>query len=299
MSDANRKVTLHNSGSTSTVALTVRFANYTTDGAAPTPIAPSAPGRPGSSNTGVPTGTNLRVHEGDLTITTPNTVIDAMEIRGFVFVRAPGVVIKRSLITGRPTSTDIALVMVQTGSVRIEDTEMYSKYPNAHIRGVIGHNFTLLRADVHTVIDQMVITGDNVTVQDSWLHGNLHYASDPNYGGTPSHDDNAQISIGNNLKFIGNTMESTHNASVMVTQDRGPVTNLQLVDNYIANGGCAINLAQKKFGPMHGFVIRDNVFARNQIHAGCAMIVDAATIPLLALSNNTWADGKPISLISR
>jgi hypothetical protein len=298
MAGAGKKVTLHNSSSK--VSLTVRFAWYTVDGAtAPASTPKPASGRPGPSNTGVPAGTKLTVHNGDLTITKANTVIDAMDIRGIVFVRAPGVVIKRSLITGRPTSTDLALVMVQKGSARIEDSELYAKHPNAHIRGVIGQNFTLLRADVHTVIDQMVITGDNVTVQHSWLHGNLHYAKDPNYQNKPSHDDNAQISIGKNLKFIGNTMEGTHNASLMVTQDRGPVRNLTFTGNYVANGGCAINLAQKKHGAMSGFVFRNNVFARNQIHKGCAMIVDKATAGLLTLGNNTWTDGKAISIVKR
>jgi hypothetical protein len=296
MSKADRKVTLHNSSAT--VALTVRFANYTVDRSATAVSAPTS-GRPAAGNTGVPTGTKLSVHEGDLVIDKPNTVIDAKEIRGIVWVRASNVVIKRSLITGRHTSTDLALVMVQSGSVRIEDTEMYAKSPNAHIRGIIGSNFTLLRTDVHNVIDQMVITGDNVTVQSSWLHGNLHYKSDPNYGGTPSHDDNAQISIGNNIKFLGNTMEGSHSASLMVTQDRGPVRNLQFIGNYVANGGCGLNLAEKKHGAMTGFVIKDNVFARNQIHAGCAMIIDGSTIPRLSLSNNTWADGKAISVIGR
>jgi hypothetical protein len=176
---------------------------------------------------------------------------------------------------------------------------MYAKYANAHIRGVIGQNFTLRRANVHTVIDQMVITGDNVTVEDSWLHGNLHYDQDPNYNNTPSHDDNVQISIGSNLKFLRNTMESSHSASLMVTQDRGAVRNLQFVGNYVGEGGCGLNLAEKKYGAMSGFVIKDNVFPRTQIHKGCAMIVDKPTIPLLSIANNTWSDGKPVAITPR
>jgi hypothetical protein len=302
MTGAGKKVTLYNSRATA--AVTVRFAWYTVDGTATTVAAPApkpaTTGRPGAGNTGVPAGTKLTVHQGDLKITKANTVIDAMDIRGIVWVQAPGVVIKRSLITGRPTNTDLALVMVQDGgSVTVQDTEMYAKHPNAHIRGVIGKNFTLRRANVHTVIDQMVITGDNVTVEDSWLHGNLHYASDPNYGGGASHDDNVQISAGNNVKFLRNTMSGSHSASLMVTQDRGPVRNLQFVGNMVSNGGCGLNLAQKSFGAMSGFVIKNNVFTRDQIHKGCAFIADSATAAILSLGNNTWSDGKAISIIKR
>ncbi len=251
---------------------------------------------PDGSNTGVPAGVGLSVHEGDLKVTTANTVIDAMEIRGTVWVQAPGVVIKNSLISGRTYTSDLALVMVQgAGSVTIQDSELYAKYPSVHIRGIIGQNFTLLRSDVHDVIDQMVITGDNVLVKDSWLHSNLYYLQDPNYNNTPTHDDNAQISIGTNLSFVHNTMESTHNAAIMVTQDRGKVSRLTLKDNLISNGACAVNLAEKSYGPMSGFVFTDNVFTRTQKYSGCAIKVPTTTSSLISSSGNSWADGKPVA----
>jgi hypothetical protein len=296
MTGAGRKAVIYNSKATTDV--TVRLASYTAEQPA---AAPSTSGRPGPGNTGVPSGTRLSVHEGDLTITTPNTVVDAKEIRGIVWVRAANVTIKRSLITGRHTSTDLALIMVQGegSSVRVEDTEMYAKSQNAHIRGIIGSNFTLTRVNMHHVIDQMVITGSNVLVQDSWLHSNLHYAKDPNYNNTPSHDDNAQISIGNNIKFLRNTLAGTHNAAIQVTQDRGAVSNVVFSDNHVSNGGCSMNLAQKAHGPMKGFIVKNNVFTRTQIHKGCAMIVDSGTLPLMSVSNNKWDDGAAVKVTTR
>src|SRR5690606_36358755 len=40
-------------------------------------------GKPGAHNTGVPAGTDLTVHEGDLTITEDGTVVEGLDVRGF------------------------------------------------------------------------------------------------------------------------------------------------------------------------------------------------------------------------
>ncbi len=65
---------------------------------------------------GVPAGTKLTVSEGNLTVTTPNAVLDSLDIRGFVQVNAPGVVIKNSIVRGRDTAYDKGLVMVGSGA---------------------------------------------------------------------------------------------------------------------------------------------------------------------------------------
>ena len=260
---------------------------------------PSTSGQPGPGNTGVPAGTRLKVHEGDLKITQPNTVIDSLEVRGIVWVRAPGVVIRNSLITGRKLDSSLSLVYAGDPgvSVTIEDSELYAKDPTPHVRGIIGSNFTLKRVNMHHVIDHMAITGDNVLVESSWLHDTLYYDNDPYYDGTPTHDDNAQIAIGNNITFRKNTLSGTHNAAIQVTQDRGVVSNLTLDGNWINDGACSVNLAQNKFGPVQGVVIKNNVFTRSQVHSGCAIIADNATIPQVSLNGNVWSDGKPVSSI--
>jgi hypothetical protein len=257
---------------------------------------PSTGGRPGATNTGVPAGTALTVANGDIRVTTPNTVIDSMDIRGFVVVAAPGVVIKNSIIRGANTDYDRGLVMVAagSGSVTIQDSELAPTTESYHIRGIIGANFTLTRVNIHHVIDQALITGDNVTIQNSWFHDNSYWAQDPNYNNTPSHNDNIQISIGKNLRFVNNTLTGTKNAVMMVTQDRGTVTDLQFNGNYADGGACSVNLAEKSYGPLRGLSFKDNVFGRNTRVADCAIIAPDTTAPLLSLSNNVYTDGKPV-----
>ena len=278
--------------------------------AAPTAEVPeearSATGWPGASNTGVPAGKTLQALDpggaapagtrwsGDvLWVTTAGTVLDSYDIHGLVRVEAKDVVIQNCKITGQYLSSSFALIYVSGDgySVTVRDSELYAKYPSPYVRGVIGYNFTLERVNIHDVTDQMAITGNNVVVRDSWLHGTLYYEKDPVYNNTPSHDDNAQVQKGSNITFVHNTMEGTHNAAIQVTQDAGVVSDLRIERNHISDGGCALNLAQKSRGALKGFTITDNVFTRTQIHPGCAMIVDAPSIPLMTVSGNVWSDG--------
>src|SRR5690242_11944876 len=66
------------------------------------PTGPGAPtgagGRPGPGNTGVPAGTTLTRHDGNLVITKAGAVYDRLDIHGFVIVKAPDVTIRRSVI---------------------------------------------------------------------------------------------------------------------------------------------------------------------------------------------------------
>jgi hypothetical protein len=264
------------------------------------PAVKPATARPGPTNTGVPAGKKLTVWDGDLVIDTPGAHIDGLEIRGLVSVHAPNVRITNSKIVGGATmpAWDRALIQVSSveDSVTVEDTEMYAATPSYRIRGVIGKNFTLTRVNMHDVIDQMVITGDNVTVQDSWLHSNLYYLKDPNYNNTPSHDDNAQISIGKNIKFLRNTMQGTHNASIMITQDRGHVSDIVVQGNFIDNGACSINIAEKAYGPIERMTIKDNVFGGNTWVKKCGILSPPTTTSILSTGNNTWLDGSAVAI---
>ncbi len=164
------------------------------------------------------------------------------------------------------------------------------------MRGIIGSNFTLVRTNIHHVIDQVLITGDNVSVQNSWFHDNLHFDQDPNYANTPSHDDGIQISIGKNLRFIDNTIVGAKGSAMMITQDRGTVTDLVFSGNYVDGGGCSVNLAEKAYGPYKGLTFKDNVFGRTTTVANCAIIAPSTTTPLLNLSNNVYTDGVAVTV---
>jgi hypothetical protein len=245
----------------------------------PAPTLPSTGGTPNGSNTGVPAGTRLTVHNGDLTITEEGTAIDGLDIRGMVRIAAPNVTIKNSIVRGRDLSGPMALISNLGGyeNLRIIDTELFPSTPSPDVQGIYGYNFEAKRLNIHGVIDGIHLTGGNVAITDSWVHDNLHYDRDPNQGGTPSHDDSIQIQEGSNIRIDGNRLTGAWNASVQVTQDRGDVSNLTITDNVADGGGCSINLAEKSRGPLHGVVITDNIFGRNTRVDDCAVIARAST----------------------
>jgi hypothetical protein len=258
----------------------------------PVPVPVPTGGKPGPSNTGVPAGTPLTVHNGDLNITTPGAVVDGLDIRGFVRIKADNVTIRNSIIRGAATSSPMALVSGADASHRltIEDTEIYAASPSPYIHhGVLGSNFTLRRVNIHHAIDQVHVVGDNVRIESSWLHDNLHFDSDANHGGGPSHDDNVQIIGGRNITVTGSTLEDSYGAGIQITQNKSLVGNVQITKNWANNGGCTINVAESGKGSIPGIVVADNTFGRNTRVANCAIISPTSTS--ISNARNFFTDG--------
>lgn len=165
------------------------------------PVHPPTPprhggGRPGPDNTGVPAGVTLTRHDGDLVITKPGAVYDALDVHGFVIVKAPDVTIRRSIIRGGRTSRNTGLVMVTDANARnfvLEQSELVPEFPSVHLNAIKGWNYTMRGVNAHGTVDIAEIYGDDVRIDSSWLHGNTPYANDPNQHGGPSHDDSIQV----------------------------------------------------------------------------------------------------------
>lgn len=232
---------------------------------------------PTASTTGVPAGTKLRVHNGDLTIKTAGTVIDGLDIRGFVRVEAPNVTIKNTIVRGRATTGNAIMIYAGTGKsagLTVRNTELAPTNATPNTNGIYGFDFTLDRVNIHNVIDSVHIFGNNVTIANSYLHNNLHFTNDPNHR-DGSHDDNIQIQKGSNIVITNNNISGSYNAALMVTQDQGAVSNVRLSNNLVAGGGCTVNIAEKGKGAIQGLKITDNIFGDSRF--GCSMLVPPTT----------------------
>ena len=265
----------------------------------PTPEPKPTPGRggmPGASNTGVPAGTALTVHNDDITVTKAGTVLDGLDIRGLVKIEAANVTIKNSIIRGRELNGIGALINNLGGysNLVIVDTELRPSIASPDAMGIYGYNFTATRLDINNVIDGIHVTGSNVVIRDSWIHDNLHYRNDPNHGGTPSHDDSIQIQVGDNISVTGNRLTDSYSAAVQVTQDRGRVSNFSYTDNYADGGHCTVNIAEKDYGPLKGTTITDNEFGRDTSVNNCAVIAQAST--KIDFARNFFTDGGPVKI---
>lgn len=261
-------------------------------GAQPPPPPPPPPpptGQPGPSNTGVPDGTVLQHHYGNLTITTPGTVVNAMDIHGFLTIRASNVTVQNSIVRGGdPGQVNSSLISAYGDHVNlvIKDTTLVGAFPSPYLDGLKGLNFTATRLDISNVVDTILIFGDNVTVQDSWLHGNTHFDPDPRTPDGISHDDNVQIEGGRNIMLRHNTFQGAYGAVVMITQNYARSQDISIIDNVISGGGCSINLSEKGQGPIQNTLVQDNEFGATRVN-GCAVIAPP-TSPV-RMVNNIWS----------
>jgi hypothetical protein len=261
------------------------------------PAGTPAGGMPGPGTTGVPPTTKLKVHNGDLNITKAGTVVDGLDIRGFLTINAANVTVRNSIIRGRSTSRMTNLVTSKSPGFVIEDSELAPQNPSPFIDGLKGYGFTARRLDIHGTVDGVFIYGSNTTVESSWIHGNRHYQNDPNQGGTPSHDDSIQVQGGTNIRLIDNRIEGAFNAGLMVTQDAGRLSNVQFVGNWADGGGCTVNVAEKGRGPIKGLVVSDNRFGHHTRVPDCPVIAPSTT-PMVA-QGNVYADSGAPARIRR
>lgn len=265
---------------------------------APPPAPPAPPtGQPGPANTGVPEGTVLQRYYGNLTITQDGTVIDGMDVRGFVSVQADNVVIKNSIIHGGdPGTVNSSLISAYGDHVNlvIQDTTLIGAYPSPYLDGLKGRNFTAVRLDISNVVDTVLIFGDNATVKDSWLHGNTHFAHDPRTPDGVSHDDNVQIEGGNNILLQHNTLEGATGSAIIITQNYSRSENIRILDSFISGGSCSVNLTEKGQGPIQNVLVQGNEFGPSSIR-GCAVIAPS-TSPVTMVDNVWKGTGLPVGV---
>jgi hypothetical protein len=237
------------------------------------------------------------VHNGDLNVTTAGTVISGLDIRGLVKISAPNVTIKNSIIRGKKLSGVAPLINNLGGQsgLKIIDTELFPSTASPYAMGIYGYNFTATRVNIHGVIDSVHLTGGNVKIDKSWLHDNLHYESDPNHGGKPSHDDSIQIQKGSNISVTNSSISGSHSAGVMITQDTGKVSDFTFTGNFANGGACTVNIAEKTYGPVQGVKIIDNTFGRDTRLANCAVIAPTST-PVSQSGNFYVPDMTPVAV---
>jgi Right handed beta helix region len=253
--------------------------------------------QPGPGNTGVPAGTVLTVMNGDLTITKAGAVYSGLDIHGFVKVEAPNVTIKNSIIRGGVAPADIGLVNDTDNSATnflIEDSELVPMDPSVQIDGIKGWNYTALRLDIHGTTDGAKMYGPNATIEDSYIHGLVTYAHDPDHGGGQSHNDGVQILSGSNLKIIGNTIEGGSNTALMVTQDHGTTSGVMFANNWVSGGACTLNILPTPMASLGGISVDNNIFTDNSTKH--CPILDSPHTDLSASGNVFAGSGAPVPI---
>ena len=260
------------------------------------PAPPTSTTGPNASNTGVPAGTTLSRRDGMVLLTTPGGVYSNLDIHGRVRVMAPNITLKNSIVRGDASSTFGSLVDANYPGANhtnftLMDSELVPEYPSYFQDGILGHDYTVIRANIHGSVDAVKIVGNNVKVQNSWLHDTT-FVNAPT---GPTHNDGVQVLVGSNILIQGNRIERNDNSGMQVTQDRGAVTGLQFLNNWGDGGGCTVNLAHKPLPTMSGITVSGNRFERHTRVANCAIVSGPSTA--LTASGNTWVDnGQPVAI---
>ena len=214
-----------------------------------------------------------------MTITKDNTVVDAKDISGPVYVQAKNVTIKRSKIHGN--GGDSFGVNVRSGSVRIEDSEIYG-----FANGIGFDSWTAIRVNLHGMTDDGVKLGSNVTLQDSWIHDMTP--------GAGAHADGGQMQNGvRNLVVRHNTIDMVNgrelgNAALFLAPDLGPSTvgPVLITDNWLNGGNYTLFCLDGSDGRyfVDNITITNNRFGRQSRYGATRVNVP------ISQGGNVWDD---------
>jgi len=245
--------------------------------------------KPTAANTGVPAGVALTVVDGDVMVSQDGTAIDAQDIHGFLIIAASNVRVTRSVVRGRATTSNMGIIRINEGSnILIEDVEIAVASPSATVDGMWGDNFTGRRLNIHGGVDGLK-AGSNTILECSYIHDQAYFASDPNQGGGPTHNDAIQILEGTHIRIAGNQLVASRdqNAAIQITQDFGAVGDVRLEANWADGGGCTFNIAHKGADALTDVHAIGNRFGRNS-YFDCPILKSTKTT--LDAAGNVWDD---------
>ena len=258
---------LNDSGSllaTNTVTATVN--NQTSP---PPPSGSTAcplPAYPDASCTGVPPGTTL-TPSGGLTLSTPGTVINALDITGNIVVNAPNVTIRNTRIH----SNSMWVIDNNSTGLVVEDSEIINRpvsgQNNCH-NGIGSNNFTVRRTEITGCENAANFGGDNIVFEDNYVHDLDNIGPSYVWGNGP-HTDGIQMEPGsdnivvrhNYIDPIGKTF-GDGGTSAIIMGVNGSQNNVRIEDNYLdgRNSSYALYMPRQQS--------QGNVVSRNKMQRG-------------------------------
>ncbi|EPX60420.1 hypothetical protein D187_001907 [Cystobacter fuscus DSM 2262] len=236
------------------------------------------PALPGPRNTGVPAGSSLVRHEGDVVLDTPGTVFEDRDIRGRLIIRANDVTVRRCVVHAPvPREIDGIISVAGATGVLLEDIEVFAEESSTLQWGVMGGGFTARRLDVHGVVVGMNLKS-GARVESSWIH-----ALDPvgaQYG--------ISVFEGRDIGIYDSNVHGPGEeagAAVFVNQQDGPTRDVRIERNRLDRGSCIVNLGHSGGASLPGMVVRNNVFGAQTVF-DCAVLVSTRT--QLSAAGNVW-----------
>jgi hypothetical protein len=187
---------------------------------------------PTAENTGVITGISRTTYNGDITVTTPGTVLENMDIRGKVIVNAANVLIRNCWIMGPNSyvgssggSQPFLVTFDRAGCVNAQmiDCTLAPIHAGSQWAATNGHDYLAKRCNMYHVVDGPGIYNTNlpassrpyqvnVTIQQSWVHDLAFWTASSTGIVHPSdtnvHADCIEIQGGLGWQILGNRLDA-------------------------------------------------------------------------------------------
>lgn len=258
--------------------------------AAVPPPSPSA--WPDATNTGVAGCPALTLRTTDLRITTSNTIIQNLELRGQLTI-ADGVtnvtvrcvkVVKDHMF---PVDTERSGI-TGPGNVLFENVEVDCTNSAINHAGMLLFGTTVRKARVYGCMDAYR-WDSHVILEDSLCHNLSSRHADPHY-------DCAQTGGADNVVIRHNTFIGRDTSDVAIWPDLGPVNNVLVENNrLLGNPGYLLYVGKNdKSDPVTNVTIRNNRFARTSGYGPCSIENANPT-----WTGNVWDDNGAALLIGQ
>lgn len=137
---------------------------------------PEPTGYPDATNTGVPVGTTLTIHNGDFTTSSTSQVVEELDIRGRLIILHNNVTVRKCRLWGDGGLTGNGIFAVfrdwtaNATGLLIEDCDIGKSGPNTHDVGVVLGPNTIRRCHIHNCSDAIQANG-GATIQRNYITG--------------------------------------------------------------------------------------------------------------------------------
>ncbi|MHA3704911.1 right-handed parallel beta-helix repeat-containing protein [Jatrophihabitans sp. YIM 134969] len=265
-------------------------------------VAAAATVQPTAANTGVPSGATLKPVYGTLVLNKAGTTYSNLDIHGRVKVTAPNITLANSIVRGDATTKLGSLVDCNDPSSNhagftLRDSTLTAQYPSIYQVGIVGHDFTVLRAEITRTLDGVHVVGGRVTVTGSWIHDTYYIPASQSPDHQYTHNDGVQVIGGSSITVTGNTISGNSNAALMVGQSSGVVTGVRFSDNWSSGGACTVNIVAVPRATISGLTITSNRFLHNTRVANCAILQNSGVT--MTTSGNMWSDTNKAVTLTR
>lgn len=264
------------------------------------PGTPTPPGSgfPTAATTGVPAGTPLTLVNGDVTIRTAGTTLDARDIHGDLTIEAANVKVTRTVVRGH------VFINSRSSSLVMEDSEVRpsagKNYEVGNYPPITSGNYTLRRVHVHGFQDGPRTGGGTTVIEDSLLD-DLAFAAGEHPDGYQQYgpgEKSVVVLRHNTISGISGNSTDKGNSAIFWSDHPGRGSSITIENNLLSGGAFTIRINDTSAGSGVVADVHDNVVVAGSWQFGPAETNESSRwngADGVKWSNNRTTDGKTIS----